>query len=101
MARMPETGRQAAHAFLDALSGGTFVAEGVEAAAIDLAVERLNEVGAVEATLEGDDNLRLDISNLVGGVLTAMTFLVRQLALYAEVDEQEVIIRTREFIDGE
>jgi hypothetical protein len=71
MAGMPEAGRQAAHVFLDALSGGTFTDEGVDSAATDLAVARLNEVGAVRATLEDDDNVRVVISDLVGGVLTA------------------------------
>jgi hypothetical protein len=99
MTEMPEAGRQAAHVFLDAISGGIFTGQDVDTAAVDLAVARLNEINAVEATLDDADNLTLDISDLVGGIVVAMGFLVNQVSLYADVDAQEVVIKTREFLD--
>jgi len=100
MVDIPDAGRQAAHVLLDAVSAWS--AEADEAAnenAINLAIERLNEIGAVTATLDDQEALDVNVSNLVGGTLVTMTWLVRQLSLSAAVDQAEVIVNAREFLE--
>lgn len=100
MSGMPGGGRQAAHVLLDAVSvWSTDASDATNAQAAQLAIQRLNDVDAVIATLSDDDELHVDISNLVGGVMVTMKFLVRQLALARSIDEHEVIANTREFLD--
>ena len=100
MVDIPDAGRQAAHVLLDAVSAWS--AEADEAAnenAINLAIERLNEIGTVTATLDDQEALDVNVSNLVGGTLVTMTWLVRQLSLSAAVDQAEVIVNAREFLE--
>ena len=100
MVDIPDAGRQAAHVLLDAVSAWS--AEADEAAnenAINLAIERLAEIGAVTATLDDQEALDVNVSNLVGGTLVTMTWLVRQLSLSAAVDQAEVIVNAREFLE--
>lgn len=100
MADIPDPGRQAAHVVLDAVSAWAMEEDDrTNANAAQLAIQRLNEVDAVSATLDDDNELHLDISNLLGGVMVTMKYLVRQLSLCADVDEHQVIVTTREFLD--
>lgn len=78
----------------------TDASDATNAPAAQLAIQRLNEVDTVRATLNDDDQLHLDISNLVGGDMVTMKFLVRHLALARGTDEHEVIADTREFLDN-
>ncbi|MEJ7846001.1 MAG: hypothetical protein WKF93_10180 [Acidimicrobiales bacterium] len=96
---MPDPGRLAAHVLLDGVVAFDPGAE--SGGATDLALQRLMEVGAVSATMDDADHLDLDAEPLLGGTLVLLSFLVRQLSLYAEVDPLEVVAEARRFIDGE
>jgi hypothetical protein len=62
MSGMPDGGRQAAHVLLDEVSvWSTDASDVTNAQAAQLAIQRLNEVDAVSATLNDDDQLNLDI----------------------------------------
>jgi hypothetical protein len=100
MTDMPEGGRQAAHVLLDAVSAWSADADAAtNASVVQLAIERLNEIGAVTATLDEADGLHVNITNLVGGALVTMTWLIRQLSLTATAERDEVIVTAREFLD--
>jgi hypothetical protein len=100
--QMPEAGRQAAHVLLDAVSVWDVSATGQQnSAASDLALARLNEVGAVTATYDDDtEELNLDASELLGGVMVLVQQLVSNLSTCTGMDREEVIALTRESLDS-
>jgi len=99
MATIPEPGRAAAHVLLDALSGWeSGGGERLNAEVMNLALRRLDEVdGAVTTTADG---LSLDLSNLVGGAVVSMHWLIERLALSRGIDRHAVITELREFLDA-
>ena len=101
MAPMPEVGRQAAHVLLDAVS--VFDPEGSHATnttAVNLAVERLDQVGAVTTT-HGRHGVEVDPSPLVGGSIVSMNWLVSLAADLAHKDPAYIIVGLRAFLDSD
>jgi hypothetical protein len=100
MTEIPEGGRQVAHVILDAVSAwDTAATSDANAAAMILALSRMNDVDAVNATLDDDDNLSIDASNLLGGAMVSVNWLVEQLAHERGQDKELVIAQLRDFLD--
>jgi hypothetical protein len=98
---MPELGRQAAHVLLDAVS--VFDPEGSHATnttALSLAVERLDQVGAITAT-HGRHGVEVDASQLVGGCIVSLNWLVSLAADLAHKDPAYIIVGLRAFLDSD
>lgn len=99
MTGIPETGRQAAHVLLDAVS---LWDEKPDPELINRALARLGEIGAVQARgpaaadLEGID---IDVTHLVGGATVAIKWLVAQLADARGVVESSIISDLRLHLD--
>ena len=68
--------------------------------ALNLTLRRLNDVGAVTATKDDDDNLTVNIDNLTAGVLISMLWFLTRLAEARGVDRSEVVNDLRLFLDG-
>jgi len=68
--------------------------------ALNLTLRRLNDVGAVTATIDDDDNLTVNIDNLTAGVLISMLWFLTRLAEARGVDRSEVVNDLRLFLDG-
>jgi hypothetical protein len=100
--KMPDAGRLSAHVLLDAVS--TYeqnASENLNANAMNLALRRLNEIdGAVKATLSDEETLSLDASNLLGGAIIAISWLVEQLADARDSDRLAIVAQLREFLDS-
>lgn len=65
------------------------------------AIERLNEVGAVQGILNEETGLLdLDMTPLVGGAIVPLNFLIELVANYSEMGRDVVIQQVREYIDG-
>jgi hypothetical protein len=95
-AGIPDTGRQAAHTILDAVSALELNAgqqENVDA--MNHALTRLNESGAMHLLADG----RIDANDLVGGTLVLVHELVLQLAKERGVGVADVIENTRSSLD--
>ncbi|TFD75328.1 hypothetical protein [Cryobacterium psychrophilum] len=100
MTNIPEAGRQASYILLDAVSAwDASSTDDTNSAAMNLALTRMNEVDAVTATLGDDDSLSLDASNLLGGTIVTMNWLVEQLAQERHQPKHNVITDLREFLD--
>jgi hypothetical protein len=100
MTHIPEGGRQAAHVILDAVSAwDTAATSDTNAAAMTLALTRMNEVDAVTVTIDEDDNLAIDASNLLGAAMVSVNWLVEQLSHSSGQDKQLVIAQLRDFLD--
>lgn len=102
MTDLPEPARLAAHVILDMAAAWDDDADGsANVAAMNLALRRMNETGAVKASLEDDDTLKLDMSDL----LSAMGLVVRYLAglagVHARTSTLDMIAQARGFVDGE
>ena len=100
---IPETGRQAAHLLLDAASSWDWQDhdnnDEAYVARANLALQRLNDVGAVSGTLLDDDTLELDATPLVGAAVLSIHWLAGHLAASMKVDKLEVYARLRAFLD--
>jgi len=95
MADIPEPGRLAVHAMLDAISVYESGDGPSDALLIDLALRHLAEID--DAVVLRDENV--DASNLVGGTIVGWYWLIRELADAREVDPLEVISDLRAFLD--
>lgn len=103
MAGIPEPARLVAHVMADAVSA---LEPGSEKnnEAMDLALARLNQIDEAVVARVDDETGRLkslDISNLLGGALVSMNWLVTQLAEARGVDELDVIASLREALDSD
>lgn len=100
---IPENGRQAAHVLLDAAASWDWEDgannDDAYVARANLALQRLNDVGAVSGTLHDDDTLDLDATPLIGGALLSIHWLAGHLAVAVNVDKLEVYARLRAFLD--
>lgn len=68
--------------------------------ATELALARLNEVGAITATInDATDELDLDASHLLGGVMVLVQQLVSDLAACSGQEREQVIAVMREAMD--
>ncbi|THG33020.1 hypothetical protein [Naasia lichenicola] len=97
---MPEIGRQAAHILLDAViafESGRDQEDNV--VAMNLALQRLDDVGAVDVLTSPSGDITLEVSNLAGGAVVALNWLIEQLAFREVTDREVVIARLREFLD--
>lgn len=101
MTLIPDIGRQSAHVFLDATSTWSDdEPDSVRGPRVQLALERLDEIGAVTATMGDADVLTVDASQLVGGALVLVHYLVDLAAEVGHVDRAQVIAQAREFLDS-
>ena len=67
---------------------------------VELAFGHLLEIGAVELKMDEDgDELELDISPLMGGVMLVVRRLVAELAARDQVDPESVVMSVRAAID--
>lgn len=94
---MPEPGRRAAHVLLDALTG---YENGKDPASADLATQGLQATGAVEAEVEADGAVVVDVRQLVGGTVVMLHWLVARLAHERGQAEEQVVQDLRAFLDG-
>jgi len=100
VAEMPEVGRQAAHILLDAVTAfEAGRADEDNVVAMNLALQRLDEVGAIGATTARTGEITLEVSNLAGGAVVSLNWLIEQLAFREGSDPQAVIARLRDFLD--
>jgi len=95
MAVIPEPGRLAVHAMLDAISVYESGDGPDDISLIDLALSRLAQID--DAVVLRDESV--DASNLVGGTMVGWYWLIRELADAREVDSLEVISDLRSFLD--
>lgn len=97
---MPQAGREAVNVILDAVTA--YDVEGDKLEAVHLALRRLGEVeGAYRVTLNDDgdeDEVSLDLSNLVGGTMVAMSRLVQLAAEGQGVSREEIISDLRSWL---
>lgn len=87
------------HVLLDALSAWR---EGDETSVItNRALERLEDVGAVTATMDTQSgDLTVDASDLLGGTLVLLQRATSELAERRQVDRDIIIAELREFTDS-
>lgn len=95
MADIPEPGRLAVHAMLDAISVYESGDGPSDTSLIDLALSRLAQID--DAVVLRDESV--DASNLVGGTMVGWYWLIRELADAREMDPLEVISDLRAFLD--
>ncbi len=96
-AHIPQPGREAANVVLDAITAHDPDAPSVDM--VNLALSGLAEVeGAYTVTLDDDDAVTLDLSNLVGGTMVAMSRLVQLVADAEGVSREEVISDLRQWL---
>lgn len=105
MTAIPDAGRQSAHVILDAVTAwdpSLGIAD-ENNDAMNLALDRLNEIdGAIEVDVDDDEDeldVTLDVTNLAGGTIVLVNYLVKQLAQARGEDVHDVIARAREFLD--
>lgn len=101
---LPEAGRQTVQVLLDLVSvfDPDLGDDPANAEAINLAVQRLSDIGAVAVELDEDaDELTIDLSGLIGGTAVLVAWLVRQLELEAKTSREDVISTARQSIDHE
>jgi hypothetical protein len=98
---MPEPGRQVAFVLADTLTTWDGEAdEEVNNQAIKLAWQRLNQIeGAVTATLDDEtDEVTITLSNVLGGALVSMNWLLSVAEASTGLDRLELIAGMREFL---
>lgn len=96
-AQIPRPGREAANVILDAITAHDPDAPSVDV--MNLALARLGEVeDAYRVTMNDDDEATLDLSNLVGGTMVAMSRLVQLVSEAEGVSREEVISDLREWL---
>jgi hypothetical protein len=95
------SGRLAAHVLLDVASA--YAADDIDESneqAMELAVERLHEVGCVTVTLDDvADTVVVDISDLAGGTVLLISALLDRVERVTGLSREVIINQTREIID--
>lgn len=101
MAPIPNTGRLAAHTLIDALSAhDTNVSQERSDAAVQLALQRLKDIGAVEVTYDqATESVAVNISHVVSPAIIAMLWLATRLSEATGVSEEEIYAEMREYFD--
>lgn len=93
--------RDAAHVLLDAVTAyDPYAGEQASTAAANLALQRLNAVDAVTATLGENGDLQLNIDRLANATVYVIYLLAAQLANVTNVDTDTVIAAAREIVDN-
>lgn len=96
-AQIPQPGRESANVILDAITAHDPDAPSLES--MNLALSRLADVeDAYRVTVGEDDDVSLDLSNLVGGAMVAMSRLVQLVSEADNVSREEVISDLREWL---
>jgi hypothetical protein len=87
---------------LDAVSAWeTGAHDDTNSSAMNTALDRLNEVdGAIQATMTDDDGMTLDVSNLLGGAIVTLNWLVERLADARGITRTDVLVELRDFLDA-
>lgn len=97
-ANIPAAGRESVNVILDAVTAHA-IDDSDNLAAMNFALERLADVeGAYRVTLNDDDEASLDLSNLIGGTMVAISHLVQLLSEEKDVSREEVISDLREWL---
>lgn len=95
--------RRAGHVVLDAVVAADVGGDDPDKAqaAMELVFEDLLEVDAIELLLdEESEELELDISPLIGGVMLVVRRLVAELAARDGVDEETIVMSVRAALDA-
>ena len=95
--------RRAGHVVLDAVVAADVGGDDPDRAqaAMELVFEHLLEIDAIELLLdEESEELELDISPLIGGVMLVVRRLVAELAARDGVDEEAVVMTVRAALDA-
>lgn len=97
---IPQGGKDVANVLLDCIS--LYFSPGGETLALsNLALDRLNEIGAATATIADDTGvLTLKIDNITGGAMVTIQALIVKLANAEGRDPHEIIVDLREAISG-
>jgi hypothetical protein len=100
MTHMPDAGRSAANVLLDAVIA--LDPDSPDSEPIELALKRLDEIpGAYDVTVDDDGtnlDVKVDLSNLLGGAVTAMQWLVSHVADAQGVSREEVVSDLRAWL---
>ena len=95
--------RRAGHVVLDAVVAADVGGDDPDRAqaAMELVFEHLLEIDAIELLLdEESEELELDISPLIGGVMLVVRRLVAELAARDGLDEEAVVMSVRAALDA-
>jgi hypothetical protein len=67
---------------------------------VDAALTRLHDLGVVRVSMDDEtDVIDIDASDLVGGTIVLLQWLVSNLAVARGVSEEVVVFTAREFLD--
>ena len=95
--------RRAGHVVLDAVVAADVGGDAPDKAqaAMELVFEHLLEIDAIELLLDEEtEELELDISPLIGGVMLVVRRLVAELAARDGLDEETVVMSVRAALDA-
>ena len=95
--------RRAGHVVLDAVVAADVGGDDPDRAqaAMELVFEHLLEIDAIELLLDEEtEELELDISPLIGGVMLVVRRLVAELAARDGVDEETIVMSVRAALDA-
>ncbi len=95
--------RRAGHVVLDAVVAADVGGDDPDRAqaAMELVFEHLLEIDAIELLLDEEtEELELDISPLIGGVMLVVRRLVAELAARDGLDEEAVVMSVRAALDA-
>ena len=91
----PDVGREAANVLLDAAAVADTAQDG-SVDAVQLALQRLFDIGAITVDVDGDD-VSVNIGDLVGPAVATITWLLRRVAELEHGSPEEVVSDVREF----
>jgi len=99
---LTEPGRLASHVLLDVISiwNDPTVVPDQSVQIGNTALERLGDVGAVRSTHISDGQVEVDASDLIGGALMALNWLVAEVADVQHCTREEIVIRLRDYLDN-
>jgi hypothetical protein len=91
-----ESGRLAADVLLDAVSMWSET-QNDNVSITNLALNRLNEIGAITATMSDDGEITIDASDFLGAAATTIGWLVNRLADAQRRERLEILADARRF----
>ncbi|MGH1547983.1 hypothetical protein ACRAWB_01910 [Leifsonia poae] len=96
----PNTRRLVGHVLVDAMTSIDPEAEmGANLGAINLALQRLKDIGAADLTYNEESGVQYDATNIVVPALMAMVWLSSRLASVTGTSEEEIYVQLRESFD--
>ncbi|WP_109505741.1 hypothetical protein [Nocardioides speluncae] len=98
-----DPGRLAAHVFLDVVCASNleYADTPTTAAALELAFERMNEIGVVDAAVRSDGSVDVEITAVVDGAARMLGWLIDELAVRDGVRWDDVVLTIRDALDRE